>query len=78
MRDLYNRENSHITCEVLTDVTTRPDLETEYGIGQVNKELIIIENEDRKKHWLQVIYTQQTIQHMTLLIQQNKRLQLQY
>lgn len=47
--DLYNRENSHITCEVLTDVTTRPDLETEYGIGQVNKELIIIENEDRKK-----------------------------
>ena len=47
--ELYNRENSHITCEVLTDVTTRPDLETEYGIGQVNKELIIIENEDRKK-----------------------------
>ena len=37
--DLYNRENSHITCEVLTDVTTRPDLKTEYGIGQVNKEL---------------------------------------
>ena len=55
--ELYNRENSHITCEVLTDVTTRPDLETEYGIGQVNKELIIIENEDRKKQ-LEQEYTE--------------------
>lgn len=47
--NLYNKENSHITCEVLTDVTARPDLQTEYGIGQLNNSLIIIENEDRKK-----------------------------
>lgn len=47
--NLYSKENSHITYEELTDTTTRPDLQLQYGIGSSVTSLIIIETEDRTK-----------------------------
>lgn len=46
---LYSKENSHITYENLTDATSRADLQLEYGLGTVTKDLVIVETEDRKK-----------------------------
>lgn len=47
---LYNKENSHITYEELSDVTTRPDLQNKYGLGTVVTEnVIIIETDGREK-----------------------------
>lgn len=46
---LYSNENSHISYEVLTDPSTRTDLQTEYGIGTTTTSLIIVENANRKK-----------------------------
>lgn len=46
---LYAKQNSHITYEVLTDASTRPDLQTTYGIGSTSTSLIIIEVEGKTK-----------------------------
>lgn len=46
---LYANNNSHISYEVLTDPTTRPDLQTEYGLGTSATSLIIVETDARKK-----------------------------
>ncbi len=47
--ELYNKENSHITYEKLTDASQRPDLEMKYGIGYGVENLIIVENDERAK-----------------------------
>lgn len=47
---LYQKENSHITYEELTDITQRPDLQQKYGLGtSVTTGLIIVEAGLRSK-----------------------------
>ena len=46
---LYASNNSHISYEVLTDPTTRTDLQSEYGLGTTATSLIIVETDARKK-----------------------------
>lgn len=47
---LYNKENSLVTYEELSDATTRPDLQQKYGLGTVITErVIIVEAGDRNK-----------------------------
>ena len=46
---LYASNNSHISYEVLTDPTTRKDLQSEYGLGTTATSLIIVETDARKK-----------------------------
>ena len=47
---LYNKENSHITYEELSDPTSRPDLQQTYGLGtSITGEVLIIEADDRDK-----------------------------
>ena len=48
--NLYTKQNSNISYEVLSDAGTRPDLTAEYGIGSSSvSSLIIVETENRKK-----------------------------
>ena len=47
--NLYNKQNSHITYEELTDVSTRPDLQSDYALGSGISNLVIVETENRKK-----------------------------
>lgn len=46
---LYSKQNEHITYEVLTDASTRPDLQNSYGIGSSIESLIIIEAGEQRK-----------------------------
>lgn len=47
---LYNKENSLVTYEELTDPTSRPDLQLTYGLGTlVTEGVVIIESEGRNK-----------------------------
>ena len=47
---LYNKENSLVTYEELSDATTRPDLQQKYGLGTVvTGRVIIVEAGDRNK-----------------------------
>ena len=46
---LYSKQNEHITYEVLTDASTRPDLQNSYGIGSSTDSLIIIEAGEQRK-----------------------------
>ena len=47
--NLYNKQNSHITYEELTDVSKRPDLQSDYALGSGISSLVIVETENRKK-----------------------------
>lgn len=47
--NLYNKQNSHITYEILEDATTRSDLQLAYGLGTSATSLIILETADRTK-----------------------------
>ena len=47
--NLYNKENSNITTEVLSNALERPDLQSEYGLGTNTTNLIIVEAGNRKK-----------------------------
>lgn len=46
---LYNKENSHITYEILEDATIRSDLQVAYGLGTAATSLIILETGERTK-----------------------------
>lgn len=46
---LYSKQNEHITYEILTDASTRPDLQNSYGIGSSTDSLIIIEAGEQRK-----------------------------
>ncbi len=44
----YTKQNSNISYEEISDITTRPDLVTKYGIGSTST-AIVVETEDKTK-----------------------------